>query len=104
VYCRTLVEHDRQRPALEALPAKPRIVCSCPRGRVVHEAVAEQQLREPVASPHQIAAGVFSRAHEIARGFLFRRGDTDRGDLPESKQPRQPLGVTTVGLDSVGCL
>src|SRR5262249_42997971 len=32
----TLVEHDRERPALEPLPAKPCVVCPRPGGRVVH--------------------------------------------------------------------
>ena len=98
-----LVEHDRERPALEALPAKPRVVCPRPRGRVVHEPMAEQQLREPVASPHQIAAGVFTGTNEVPRGFLFRRRDTYRRDLTKPKQPRQPLGITPVGLDPIGC-
>jgi hypothetical protein len=42
-----LVEHDRQRPAVEPLPAKPRIVRPRPRSRVVDEAMPQQQLRKP---------------------------------------------------------
>jgi hypothetical protein len=56
-----------------------------------------------VASPHQIAAGVFARTHEVARGFLFRDRDADRRDLAKAKQPRQPLGITPVSLDPIGC-
>jgi hypothetical protein len=64
--------------------------------------MAQQQLREPVASPHQIATGVLTSTNEVTRGFLFGRRDPYRGDLTEPKQPRQPLGVPPVGLDPVG--
>ena len=64
--------------------------------------MAEKQLREPVAGPHQIAAGVLAGADEIARGLFFRPGHPHRRDLAESEQPRQPLGVSAVGLDPVG--
>src|SRR5207244_4704352 len=75
-----LVEHDRERPALEPLSAKPRVVCPRPRGRVIHRAVAQQQLREPVASPHQIATGVLASTYQITRGLFFRLGHPYRGD------------------------
>ena len=73
-----------------------------PGGRVVHRPVAQEQLREPVPGPHQIAAGVLARADQITRGLLFRPGHPHRGDLTQPKQPRQPLGVTPIGLDPVG--
>jgi gas vesicle structural protein len=41
----TLIEHDRERPALEPLPTKPPVVRPRPRGRVVHRPVPEQQQR-----------------------------------------------------------
>src|SRR5438046_2511934 len=97
-----LVEHDRERPALEPLPAKPAVVRPRPRGRLVHQPMAQQQLREPVTGPHQIAAGVLASTNEITRRLLFRPRDPDRGDLTEPKQPRQPLGVPPVGLDPIG--
>jgi hypothetical protein len=64
--------------------------------------VTEEQLRDPVTGPHQIATAIFTGAHEIARGLLVRRRDPDRRDLTKPKQPRQPLGVPPVGLDPVG--
>jgi len=88
-----LVEHDRERPALEALSAKPGVMRSCPRGRVVHHPVPEQQLREPVTGAHQITAGVLACAHEITRGLVLRLGHTYRGYLAQPQQPRQPLGA-----------
>jgi hypothetical protein len=51
----------RCRAVLEPLRAKPRVVRSRPRGRVVQRRVAQGQLREPVPSPHQIAASVLAR-------------------------------------------
>src|SRR5207249_10068609 len=76
-----LVEHDRERPALEALSAKPAVMGSCPRGRVVHHPVPEQQLREPVPGAHQITASVLTCAHEITRGLFLRLGHPYRGYL-----------------------
>ena len=97
-----LVEHDRERSVLEPLLAKPRIVCPRPRGRVVHRAMAKQQLREPVAGPHQIAAGILARADQITRGLLVRPGHPHSGDLTQPQQPRQPLSIPPVGLDPIG--
>src|SRR5205085_98753 len=96
-----LVEHDREWLALEPLPAKPAIVRPRPRGRLVHHPVPEQQLREPMPGPHQITASVLTSAHEITRGLLLRLGHTYRGYLTQPQQPRQPLGVPTVGLDPI---
>ena len=61
----------------------------------------QKQLREPVASPHQIAASILTRTNEITRRLLFRLGHPYRRDLTKPKQPRQPLGITPVGLDPV---
>jgi hypothetical protein len=63
----------------------------------------EEQLREPMASPHQITTRVLTRPHEITCGLLFRRGDPHRRDLTKPKQSRQPLGITPVGLDAITC-
>jgi len=64
--------------------------------------MAQQQLREPVASPHQIATGILTSTNEITRGLLFRLRYPHRSDLTEAQQPRQPLGVPPVGLDPIG--
>jgi len=46
--------------------------------------VAEEQLREPVAGAHQIAAGILTGAGQVARGLFFRPGHPHRRDLAES--------------------
>jgi hypothetical protein len=56
--------------------------------------MAQQQLREPVPGPHQIAPGVLTSTNKITRRLLFRRRDPYRRDLTEPKQPRQPLSIT----------
>jgi hypothetical protein len=64
--------------------------------------MAQQQLREPVTGPHQIAAGILTGTHQITRSFLLGLGHPHRSDLTQPKQPRQPLRVSPVGLDPVG--
>jgi hypothetical protein len=64
--------------------------------------LSQKELREPVPSPHQIAPSVLARTDEIARGLLCRTGHPHGGDLTEPKQPRQPLGIPPVSLDSIG--
>jgi hypothetical protein len=83
-----LVEHERERPALEPLPAKPRVVSPRPRGPAIHGPMAQQQLREPVASPHQIATGVLTSTQEITSSLLLWPGHPHRSDLTEPKKPR----------------
>ena len=97
-----LVEHDRERPALEPLPAKPRVVRPRPGGRVVHRPVTEQQLREPMPGAHQITAHILTSAHQITCSLLLRSRHPHRGDLAEPKQPRQPLSITPISLDPIG--
>src|SRR5207244_12579692 len=88
-----LVEHDRERPALEPLLAKPRVVRPRPRGRVVHRPMTKQQLREPVPGPHQITASVLAGPDQDTRRLLLQPGPPYRSDLTQPQQPRQPLGV-----------
>jgi hypothetical protein len=52
--------------------------------------------------PHQITTRVLTGTDEVTRGFLFGVGHPHRSDLPEPKQPRQPLSVAPVSLDLVG--
>jgi hypothetical protein len=99
-----LIEHDRQRPALEPLPPKPRVMRPRLGSRVIHQPMTQQQLREPVTSPHQITTRVLARTDQITRGLFFQRGHPDRSDLAEPEQARQPLSVPPVGLDPVGRL
>ena len=56
-----------------------------------------------MTSPHQITTSVLTSTNEITRRLLLRPGHPHRGDLTEPQQPRQPLGITPVGLDPIGC-
>src|SRR5262249_30761060 len=98
-----LVEDDRERPTLEPLPAKPRIVRPRPRSRVVDKAMPQEQPREPMPRPHQIATGVLTGRDETTRRLLSQRRDPHGSDLTEREQPRHPLGVAPVGLDPIRC-
>ena len=56
---------------LEALAPQPGLVARRPGPALLeHPAVAQQQLRQPVAGPHQIGAGVLAGAHQIAGGLI----------------------------------
>ncbi len=55
-----------------------------------------------MTSPHQITAGILTRAHQITRSLLLRPRHPHRRDLTQPQQPRQPLGITPIGLDPVG--
>jgi hypothetical protein len=70
------------------------------RRRPLHDGGAASRA---VPGPHQVAAGILTRADQITRGLLFGPGHPDRGDLSQHEQPREPVGVAPVGLDSVGC-
>jgi hypothetical protein len=61
--------------------------------------VAQQQLGQPVAGAHEIAAGVLAGAHEIACCLLLEARHAHRDELAQAQQPRQALGISAVGLD-----
>lgn len=61
----------------------------------------QEQLGEPVAGAHQVAAGVLAGAHQVAGRLLLTAGHAPRGELFEAQQPRQPDGVAAVGLDAL---
>jgi hypothetical protein len=63
--------------------------------------MTQQQLREPMTRPHQIAPRVLTRTHEITRRLLFQRREPHRSDLTKPKQPSQPLRISLVGLDAI---
>jgi len=60
--------------------------------------VAQQKLPDPMASTHQIAAHILTRAHQIAQRLLAQRRHPDRRQLARHQQPHQKLGVTAIGL------
>ena len=96
-----LVEGQLHPAPIEVLAAQPVGVRAGPRAAVPDQALAQQQLGEPVPRPHQISAGVFAGSHQVPGGFLGLGGDPHRRQLPDAQQPRQPLGVAAVGLDLV---
>jgi hypothetical protein len=96
-----LVEGERERPVCEALPAKPSVVGERPGGALEDEPVPQEQLREPLAGTHQIAACVLAGTHEITGCLLDRVGHAHRHELAQAQEPRQALGVAAVGLHSV---
>ena len=73
-----------------------------PRRPVVEaDAVAQQQLREPVPAAHQVLADRLTRAHEVAQRLLLGPRHADRVQLAGQQQPDQQLGVAAIGLDAV---
>jgi hypothetical protein len=54
-----------------------------------------------VAGAHQIAAGVLDRAHQVAETLLLDARHIGKAQLAGCHQPRQPLGIATVGLDPI---
>jgi hypothetical protein len=55
--------------------------------------VAQQQLREPLASAHQIAAEIFTGPDQVAQRLLLDRRDPHRVQRVDHQQPQHPLRV-----------
>jgi hypothetical protein len=70
-------------------------------GAIEADVVAQQQLGQPVAGAHQIAAQVLTRADQVAQRLFLDGRDRDRVQLARDQQPHQPLGVALVGLDAI---
>jgi hypothetical protein len=68
---------------------------------VVDDALAQQQLGQPVPGRHQIAAHVLAGPHQIPRRLLRHTRHRHRHDLAQVQQPGQVPGVPQVGLDPV---
>lgn len=85
-----------------SLPVQPGVVGVGPgiaAGR--DQAVAQQELGEPVPGPHEIRADVLAGPHQIL-GCLLRGGrDPHRGDLAQQGQTGQMLGIPGIGLHPV---
>src|SRR5215211_7415419 len=64
--------------------------------------VTEQELGEAVAGAHEITAQVLAAAQQVTEAFLGDGRHVDEAQLAGGEQARQALGVSTVGLDSVG--
>ena len=63
--------------------------------------VTQQQLRQPMARAHQIAAQILARTHQVAQRLLLDARHRDAMQLTGGEQPHQPLGVATIGLDAI---
>ena len=63
--------------------------------------VAQQQLREPVTSAHQVDPDRFAGADQVAQRLLLGPRHPDRVKLPRQQQPHQMLGVTAIGLHAI---
>jgi hypothetical protein len=72
-------------------PAPPRVALTA----------AQQELPEPVAGAHQVAAHVLNRAHEVAEVLVLDARHEREPKLAGGQQPDQPGGVAAVGLDPV---
>ncbi len=62
---------------------------------------SKQELRHPVACPHQVAADVLAGTGEVAHRLLARRRHPDRVNSADHQKPHQALGVAAIGLDPV---
>lgn len=96
------VERGLQTDRREPLRPQPPVVRDRPRlpSRVL-DTLPQQQLADPVASRHQIAAGVYSGTHQIPRRLGLNARDGHLDDLPEPQQPGQMHRVTRVRLDPI---
>ena len=97
---------DRRTPARSACsvtagaPARPG--ARRPRAAVgVDAAVRQQQLRHAMARAHQVAADLLTHPGQMPDRLDELRRHHHRGQLPGHRQPRQQLGVFSIGLDPI---
>jgi hypothetical protein len=87
---------------LETLGAQPPFMGARPcLAAVIDDALAQQQLGQPMPRPHQVFPAVLPGPHQIARGFLLDRGDRHLHDLAHPQQPRQMPGIADIGFDPI---
>ncbi|MCY1245360.1 hypothetical protein D9M72_585070 [compost metagenome] len=88
--------------AVKVLPVQPGVVgvgpC-LPAG--VDQAVAQQELRDPVPGPHEVRADVLAGAHQIPGSFIRVARDPHGCYLSQQGQPGKMLGIAGIGLDPV---
>jgi hypothetical protein len=63
--------------------------------------MAQQQLGQPVARAHQIAAQILTGTHQITQRLLLHARDRDRTKLTGHQQPDQALGIAAIGLHAI---
>jgi hypothetical protein len=85
-----------------ALPAQPLVMNPGPRlATRVDDPLAQQQLREPMPSGHQVPANVLTSPDQVAGRLRLRGRDRHLDDLAEMQQPGQVAGIAGTGLDPV---
>src|SRR5262245_11412066 len=67
---------------------------------IAHTA-SEQELRQAVAGPHQIAAHILDRTGQVTELLIGKARHEREPQLPGRQQPRQPDRVTPIGLDPI---
>ena len=96
------VEQDRLGDRLGKLdPPQPVEMALGPVVALEAKVVAQQELGDAVAGPHQVSADVLARADQVAHRLLGRRWHPDSVQAADHQQAHQPLGVAAVGLDPV---
>jgi hypothetical protein len=65
----------------------------------VADIVAEQEGFEAKLGVLESAAGIFTGPRQVPDGFIFHRGDRDRGEISRASQAGQLQGVSTVCFD-----
>jgi len=63
--------------------------------------VQKQQLRDAMATAHQVEAHLLARTSEMARRLERRWRHRDRLQLPGQQQARQQLSILAVALDPI---
>lgn len=90
---------DLHATRFEALPGQPASVGLRPGAPSGEEALAKEQLGEPLAGAHEVNARVVTGAHQIAGVLIGDAGHAHRDEFPQAQQLGQPRGIAKVGLD-----
>lgn len=87
---------------IKVLPVQPGVV-GIPPGLSagVDQAVAQQELRDPVPGPHQVRPDVLAGTDQIPGGLIREARNPYRGYLPQQGQPGQMFGVAGISLHPV---
>lgn len=64
----------------------------------------EQHLAQAMPTADQVLVCILTRATEIARRFIFRRGRVDLSEQASAQEPRQLPCITAVRLDALARL
>jgi hypothetical protein len=97
------VQHRRvRRRPVQRDRRKPLAVTLGPRLPVIEpDPVTQQQLRQAMASSHQIHPDRVAGADQVAQRLLLIAGNPDRVQLARQQQPHEMLGVAPIGLHAI---